>query len=178
LPPAISQGKEAAAGTGDSRASDRYLEAMSALIRCIPAFSRTAIVLLVATVTCLGPESPAHAFDLFATHEVTAQFATSSGKPMPNAEVRVFAPGDLQTPVETGRTDADGKFVFPADRDGMWSAEARTKTEVARVMIRVGGATQEQPSRVSPFTVIGGLVVLLALALWYRFLRMRNQRRP
>lgn len=136
------------------------------------------MLLIVATAACFGPESPARAFDLFATHEVTAQFATAAGKPMANAEVRVFAPGDLQTPVETGRTDADGKFVFPADRDGMWTAEARTKTEVARVMIRVGGATQQQPSIVSPFIVIGGLVVLLALALWYRFLRMRNQRRP
>jgi hypothetical protein len=178
LPPAIGQGKNAATGTGASRARNRHIEEMSAFIRRIPAFSRPGSLLLFATVACFGPESPARAFDLFATHEVTAQFATTGGKPMTNAEVRVFAPGDLQTPVETGRTDADGKFVFPADRDGMWSAEARTKTEVARVMIRVGGATQPQPSRVSPFIVIGGLIVLLALALWYRLLRKRNRRFP
>ena len=98
---------------------------------------------------------------------------------MANAEVRVFAPGDLRTPVETGHTNADGKFVFYADRDGMWSAEARMKTEVARVMIRVGGATQvQQQSRVSPLIVIGGLIGLLALAVWYRRLRLRNRREP
>ncbi len=45
---------------------------------------------------------------------------------MANAAVRVFAPSDLTTPTETGRTDAQGKFVFGADRDGMWTAEART----------------------------------------------------
>jgi Domain of unknown function (DUF4198) len=149
---------------------------MPSFSRRISGFSYGVILLLFATAACLGVESPARAFDLFATHEVTAQFATVAGQPMANAEVRVFAPGDLQTPVATGRTDANGKFVFPADRDGMWSAEARTKTEVARVMIRVGGPAQQQPSRVSPFIVIGGLVLLLALALWYRVLRLRNRR--
>lgn len=124
----------------------------------------------------MAVESPAYAFDLFATHQVTAQFATADGKPMADAEVRVFAPGDRQTPVETGHTDADGKFVFPADRDGLWSAEARTKSEVARVMIRVGAEQQQQPSRIPPIVVIAGLLGLLALAVWYRVLRRRNQR--
>ena len=79
--------------------------------------------------------SPASAFDLFATHEVTAQFATPDGKPMVNAEVRAFAPGDPNSPAVTGRTDAEGKFMFAADRDGFWSAEARSPDYVARVMI-------------------------------------------
>ena len=97
---------------------------------------------------------------------------------MANAEVKVFAPGDPRTPVETGRTDADGKYVFPADRDGLWSAEARTKSEVARVMIRVGGPGQpRQQSRIPPAVVLGALIVLLALAWWYWALRRRNQRR-
>ena len=122
-------------------------------------------------------ESPARG-DLFATHEVTAQFASPDGKPMANAEVRVFAPGDTSTPVETGHTDGTGKFVFEADRDGMWSAEARTKTEVARVMIRVGGPNGQPHSRVPPILVLGGLFGLLAMAWWYRILRLRNQRRP
>jgi hypothetical protein len=151
---------------------------MPSLTRRLPTTRSFAIAALLAFFAFLGTESPARAFDLFATHQVTAQFATADGKPMADAEVRVFAPGDLQTPVETGRTDAAGKFVFAADRDGMWSAEARTKTEVARVMIRVGGATQQQPSRVSPFLVIGGLAILLALAVWYRILRLRNRRVP
>jgi hypothetical protein len=161
----------------DLRALDRYVEEMSALHHRITELFRAALVTLLVLSCCLLLESPARAFDLFASHEVTARFATANGKPMANAEVRVFAPGEPQTPVQTGHTDADGKFVFPADRDGMWSAEARTKTEVARVMIRVGGSAQEPQSRIPPAVVIGGLIGLLALAVWYRVLRGRNQRR-
>ena len=119
--------------------------------------------------------SPAAALDLFATHQVTAQFATHDGKPMADAQVHVFAPGDPKNPVTTGRTDAEGKFVFEADRDGFWSAEARNPDEVARVVIRVGGESQP-PERISPFYVIGVLAVLLAIAIWYRLLRARSQR--
>ena len=120
--------------------------------------------------------SPSVAFNLFATHEVTTQFATQDGKPMANAEVQVFAPGDSKTPVITGRTDAEGKFVFEADRDGFWSAEAHGADQVARVMIRVGGESQQPQSSVSPFLVIGVLAILLAIAIWYRLLRARSRR--
>jgi hypothetical protein len=150
---------------------------MSVSRRARPALLRAATAMLFALSLLAAAESPAHAFDLFASHEVTTQFATQAGKPMANAEVRVFAPGDFKTPVETGHTDAQGKFVFPAGRDGMWTAEARTKDEVARVMIRVGGPTQQAvPSRIPLVVVLGGLLGLLALALWYRFLRLRNRR--
>jgi hypothetical protein len=161
----------------DLHAPDRYVEEMSALHHRITELTRAALATFLALSCCLLLESPARAFDLFASHEVTAQFASADGKPMANAEVRVFAPGEPQMPVQTGHTDTNGKFVFPADRDGIWSAEARTKTEVARVMIRVGGPAQQQESRIPPVVVIGGLIGLLALAVWYRVLRMRNQRR-
>jgi hypothetical protein len=121
---------------------------------------------------------PAHAvaLDLFATHEVTVQFATQDGKPLANAEVQVFAPGDPKTPAATGRTDAEGKFAFAADQDGFWSAEAKGADQVARVMIRVGGESQNSQSWVSPYLVIGVLAILLALAIWYRVLRARSRR--
>jgi nickel transport protein len=139
---------------------------------------KLAVLFIVTLVTAvLLTASPVLAFDLFATHEVTAQFATPDGKPMANAEVRVFAPGEPTKPVVTGRTDADGKFVFEADRDGFWSAEARDADRVARIMIRVGGESQSQ-SKVSPFLVIGVLAILLAVAIWYRLLRARTRRPP
>jgi nickel transport protein len=119
--------------------------------------------------------SPAGAFDLFATHEVTAQFATPDGKPMANAEVRAFSPSDPNKPAVSGRTDTEGKFVFAADRDGFWSAEARSSDYVARVMIRVGGEEQSR-SWLSPVFVVGFLVIMLALAIWYRLLRARAHR--
>ena len=135
------------------------------------------VVFTLTSALVLAP-SPSVAFDLFATHEVTVQFATHDGKPMANAEVQVFAPGDPKTPVVTGRTDAEGKFVFEADQDGFWSAEAKGADQVARVMIRVGGESQTSQSRISPFLVIGVLAILLALAIWYRLLRARNRRPP
>jgi hypothetical protein len=131
-----------------------------------------ALILALGTSLCSVPLSSADALDLFAVHEVTAQFATPDGKPMVNAEVRVFAPGDPSKVALTGRTDAEGKFVFDADRDGFWSAEARSTDYVARVMIRVG-AEAEPHSGPSPFLITGVLVVLLGLAIWYRLLRAR-----
>ena len=123
--------------------------------------------------------APAHAFELFAAHQVTAQFATPAGKPLADAMVRVFAPGEPSTPVATGRTDSQGKFVFDADRDGMWTAEAHTAAEVARVTIRVGGpAQQRRRTRLPMFVVIGALILLVALAWWYQILRARSRRRP
>ena len=94
---------------------------------------------------------------------------------MANAEVHAFAPGDPNGPAATGHTDAQGKFTFAADRDGFWSAEARSPDYVARVMIRVGGEQQSQ-NWLSPVLVVGLLVVLLGLAIWYRLLRARTHR--
>jgi nickel transport protein len=136
---------------------------------------RFVFVAVFILATALVP-APSAAFDLFASHEVTVQFATQDGKPLANAEVQVYAPGDARTAVITGRTDAEGKFVFAADQDGFWSAEAKGADQVARVMIRVGGESQQPQSWISPFLVIGVLAVLLALAIWYRLLRARNRR--
>jgi hypothetical protein len=133
------------------------------------------VVFMLTTVLLLGPSSSV-AFDLFATHEVTVQFATQDGKPLANAEVQVFAPGEPKTPAATGRTNAEGKFVLEADQDGFWSAEAKGADQVARLMIRVGGEAQQSQSRISPFLVIGVLAILLALAIWYRLLRARSRR--
>jgi hypothetical protein len=136
---------------------------------------QAAIFMVAAAILFLVAPSPSVAFSLFGTHEVTAQFATQDGKPLTGAEVRVFAPGDSKNPVQTGRTDVEGKFVFDADRDGFWSAEAHDADQVARVLIRVGGDSQPQ-NRLSPFIVIGVLAVLLAIAIWYRLLRARVRR--
>jgi nickel transport protein len=120
-------------------------------------------------------KSPAAAFDLLATHQVTVQFATQDGKPMADAEVSVFAPGDLTHPVKTGRTDKDGKFEFGTDRDGLWTAEARNGAEVARATIKVGSGSGEDQGELSPYWVVGALGVLLAMAVLFRFLRARTR---
>jgi hypothetical protein len=159
---------------GGAAVRDRYSDAMPlgaferrryGPIRC-----RLGIAAIVAASVLAAV--PANALDLLATHEVTAQFATADGKPMAGAEVRVFAPGAPQTPIATGRTDAAGKFVFGADRDGMWSAEARTSGQIARIMIRVGSGSSADRG-FSAWLVIGALAALLVAAFWYRLRRMR-----
>lgn len=130
---------------------------------------------LLAAALLLAATPPAAGFDLFAQHEVTVQFATPEGKPLANAEVRVFAPGRPDHPVQTGHTDAHGKFEFPANQDGFWSAEARTGTEVLNVMVRVGHERQpEKP--LSPYWVFAALGLLLAAAVGLRILRARARR--
>jgi hypothetical protein len=134
-----------------------------------------ALALIVATLLLCN--RPAAALDLFATHNVTVQFATVDGKPMADAEVNVYAPGDPTHVVKTGRTDKDGKFEFGADRDGVWTAEARNGTEVARATVKVGsGVSNDDQGGLSPYLIIGALGVLLLTAVWLRFLRARSRR--
>jgi len=160
---------------GGAPAPDRYSDGMP-----LGAFGRRRYgpircwlgIAAVVAASVLAAAPAADALDLLATHEVTAQFATADGKPMAGAEVRVFAPGAPQTPVATGRTDAAGKFVFGADRDGMWSAEARTSGQIARIMIRVGSGPSADRG-FSAWLVVGALAALLVAAFWYRLRRMR-----
>ena len=135
---------------------------------------RQAALAAALLVVAFGPR-PVEALDLFARHQVTVQFATSDGKPMANAEVRVFAPGEPNRPALTGRTDNEGKFEFGADRDGFWSAEARSGGEVARASVRVGGEQQKEEP-LSPFWLFGVLLMLLVIAVSYRLLRARARR--
>jgi hypothetical protein len=131
---------------------------------------------LLAVLWSLSAVGPAAAQSLFARHTVTVQFAASDGKPIADAEVRVFAPGQPGRPALTGRTDSTGKFEFSADTDGLWSAEAHAAGEIARVTVRVGGKEESEP--LSPFWVIGGLLLLLVLAFVYRVARARIRARP
>ena len=130
---------------------------------------------LAAVLLAIVVPAPTLAVDLFARHQVTVQFATSDGKPMANAEVHVFAPGEPNRPALTGKTDSDGKFEFGADRDGFWSAEARNGSEIARATVRVAGQEQKDEP-LSPYWLFGGLLLLLVIAFGYRLMRMRARR--
>jgi hypothetical protein len=129
-----------------------------------------ALVLLLALVP-----GPILAIDLFARHQVSVEFATADGKKLADAEVRVFAPGKPNIPVLTGRTDSNGKFEFPANEDGFWTAEARAGDEIARATVRVG-KPGEHSDPLSPFWLIGGLLLLLVLAFGIRVALARRRR--
>lgn len=117
---------------------------------------------------------PASSQTLFG-RQVEVTLAAQDGKPMADAEVRVFAPSDPNRPVTTGKTDSNGKFYFTANRDGFWTAEARRGDEVARVSVRVTGL-EGGNEQISPWWLFGGLLVLLALAIGFRILRARARR--
>jgi hypothetical protein len=123
----------------------------------------------------LAAAGPAAAFDLFARHEVTVHFAMPDGRPLANAGVRVFAPGDPNHAVLTGHTDAQGKFEFAAGENGFWSAEARTSQGVARIMVRVGDEAEQQKP-LSPYWVFAALGLMLVAAVGLRILRARIRR--
>jgi hypothetical protein len=126
----------------------------------------------------LASGSPARAaFDLFARHEVTVQFATQEGKPLADTSVQVFAPGGAARPDLAGHTDSNGRFQFPANEDGFWIAQAHSGKEVVRVMVRVGGAAQKPEKPLSPYWAFGALLVLLVLAVGVRIMRARLRRR-
>ena len=80
--------------------------------------------------------------------------------------------GKTNLPVLTGRTDKQGKFEFPADEDGFWTAEARAGNEIARATIRVG-APGQQREPLSPVWLIGALLLLLVVAFGVRVARAR-----
>jgi len=129
------------------------------------------VILLIAALI----PRPAVAFDLFARHQVSVEFTTADGKKLADAEVRVFAPGKPQVPVLTGRTDKAGKFAFPADEDGFWTAEARAGDQIARATVRVGGP-ETQRELISPEWLIGGLLLGLCVALGIRVVLIRRRR--
>jgi nickel transport protein len=118
---------------------------------------------------------PAAAIDLLARHVVSVEFATADGKPLADAEVRVFAPGQPNIPARTGRTDSQGKFEFAADEDGFWTAEARAGNEIARATVRVGKPGQPGEP-ISPLWLIGGLLLLLTVAFGARIALARRRR--
>jgi len=138
---------------------------------CRPEFRVIGVILLIAALI----PRPAVAFDLFARHQVSVEFTTADGKKLADAEVRVFAPGKPQVPVLTGRTDKAGKFAFPADEDGFWTAEARAGDQIARATVRVGGP-ETQRELISPEWLIGGLLLGLCVALGIRVVLIRRRR--
>jgi hypothetical protein len=135
---------------------------------------RQAFLAALVLVLALTP-GPAAALDLFAQHQVSVEFATADGKPLADAEVRLFAPGKPNVAVLTGHTDKAGKFAFPADEDGFWTAEARAGNEIARATVRVGSPGQSR-ELISPEWLIGGLLLGLCVVLAVRVVLIRRRR--
>lgn len=72
---------------------------------------------------------------------VEVQAAYDSGEPMAEAAVQVFAPADPQTPVYTGFTDTEGRFVFVPTTPGTWEVSVRQAGhgDIAAIPVEAGG---------------------------------------
>ncbi len=70
--------------------------------------------------------------------ELKARF--SSGKPMSHAQVSIYAPGDAETPWQTGTTDTEGRFLFVPDpaQTGNWLAKVRRAGHGDAIAIAIG----------------------------------------
>ena len=75
------------------------------------------------------------------TNAVEIQAAYDSGEPMAEAAVQVFAPDDPQTPVYTGLTDTEGRFVFVPTTPGTWEVSVRQAGhgDIAAIPVEAGG---------------------------------------
>ena len=122
-----------------------------------------------------APGCPAAALDLFARHQVSVEFATADGKPLADAEVRVFAPGKPNVPVLTGRTDKAGKFAVPGRRGRVLDRRGARRE---RDRPRHGAGRRAGPARelISPEWLIGGLLLGLCVALAVRVVLIRRRR--
>lgn len=75
--------------------------------------------------------------------EIQATYDT--GEPMAEAQVQVYAPDDPQTPVFSGITDTEGRYLFVPDQPGDWEVSVRQAGhgDIAVVPVAEGGAIAE-----------------------------------
>lgn len=75
-----------------------------------------------------------------AASAIAIQATYDSNQPMADAQVQVFSPGNLQTPVFTGTTDSEGRFLFLPDAPGDWEVSVRQAGHGEIVVIPVSAA--------------------------------------
>ncbi|MBR0233511.1 MAG: hypothetical protein IJQ47_05650 [Synergistaceae bacterium] len=56
---------------------------------------------------------------------IPLEFFYSTGEKMSYREVKVFSPKDSKFPIQTGRTDEEGRFAFIPDVSGDWKVIVR-----------------------------------------------------
>lgn len=97
----------------------------------------------VVAITSLPLSATAHGAHVQArnTAAVEIQASYDTGEPMAAATVQVFAPDDPQTPVQSGLTDASGRFVFVPTTAGTWEVSVRQAGhgDIAAIPVEAGG---------------------------------------
>lgn len=92
----------------------------------------TLLLVLTAALSAsgFGQEKPAiaHGANIAVrSHSVEIEAAFDTGEPMANAQVAIYAPDQPKTPVQTGVTDSEGRFLFTPEDDGagLWEVTVR-----------------------------------------------------
>lgn len=96
--------------------------------------------------------------------EVTALY--DSGEPLSEAQVTVYAPGELSDPWLTGACDDDGKFFFVPDAEipGTWEVKVRQAGHGGIIRIEVEDGAIESGGTTG-FTVLQKVIMTRAV-LW------------
>ncbi|MEM8604488.1 MAG: carboxypeptidase regulatory-like domain-containing protein [Cyanobacteria bacterium P01_H01_bin.121] len=123
-----------------------------------------------------------YGIDLF-TSDLSFQSVYSSGEPMADAEVRVYAPTDSEEPWLETETDAEGYFTFLPDESivGTWRIEIQQDGHMDILDVPVGAAGlefqnitrqtgtdihyAEIPAAITWAWVVGGLSALTIMAV-------------
>ena len=128
------------------------------------------ISLALLTILGLPAKALAHAVETNyilkdAALELTAVYST--GEPMKNANVKIYAPGNTSEPLMEAKTDENGRFLFSPDREmpGEWevSISQEGHGDILTVPVSQKGVELEDISaipQISPqLLIIGALCV-------------------
>lgn len=99
---------------------------------------------LIVLVSVLWPSTVgAHGAEIDYTIEsaVSLQAKYDGGGPMAEAQVTIYAPNEVETPWNTGKTDTEGRYIFTPDASipGTWTVQVRQAGHGAVMNIVIGG---------------------------------------
>ena len=83
---------------------------------------------------------------------IPLEFFYSTGEKMSYREVKVFSPKDSKFPIQTGRTDEEGRFAFIPDISGDWKVIVRDE-EGHQCEAKINLTSLSSDDDISPYRV-------------------------
>ena len=122
------------------------------------------IPVLFFSILCWSEEISAHGskIEYQKTEAIEIKATYSSGEPMANAQVVVYAPGDRSVPWMTGKTDERGYFTFTPNgsHPGNWDVKIRQAGHGRIISIPLGEETLASVSKKSETLALAPETVL------------------
>lgn len=86
-----------------------------------------------------------------------------TGKPMPFAQIIIYAPNNIEEPYEVGKSNENGEYSFTIDKNikGVWTIQARLVGHGTSMNILVNDNVMVKQSKVSiiQMIIMGGCVL-------------------